>query len=269
MRDLLLHLAIMEGICRPVTSSFQTERLCLNDSDVIRTEISTEERQQVHEDDLVGCIYSLLTQLRKAKLEPSVNTTIIELMRSLLRFDYAEIAKRVCSVADAQILMDFIDSLTNDSYFLTQCVPDTARQATCLALEIHARVPVLPRSLFLNSDVCPGHDWYHRRFLTSISILCQGALLGRISDHNYIVPLSRIYERDGHEGDTDMYFVSSSASESKSLQEWREKSEPGSVEIIKAVSLTTSEQFVCKLFTDVRSGEGYSVSSLVWCCGFV
>ncbi|KAM6494515.1 hypothetical protein JOM56_010876 [Amanita muscaria] len=170
MRDLLLHLVIMEGICRPVTSSFQTERLCLNDSDVIRTEISTEERQHVHEDDLVGCIYSLLTQLRKAKLEPSVNTTIIELMRSLLRFDYAEIAKRVFSVADAQILMDFIDSLTNDSYFLTQCVPDTARQATGLALEIHARVPVLPRSLFSNSDVCPGHDWYHRRFLTSISV---------------------------------------------------------------------------------------------------
>ncbi|KAM6489913.1 hypothetical protein JOM56_014492 [Amanita muscaria] len=168
MRDLLLHLIIMEGSCRPVISSFQTERLCLNDSDVIRsTEISTEARQP---DDLVGCIYSLLTQLRKAKLEPSVNTTTIELMRSLLCFDYAEIAKRVFSVADAQILMDFIDSLTNDSYFLTQCVPDTARQAVCLALETYARVPVLPRSLFSNSDVCPGHDWYRRCFWTSISV---------------------------------------------------------------------------------------------------
>ncbi|KIL66772.1 hypothetical protein M378DRAFT_160265 [Amanita muscaria Koide BX008] len=245
MRDLLLHLVIMEGTCRPVTSSFQTERLCLNDSDVIENiEISTEARQHVHEDDLVGCIHSLLTQLRKAKLEPSVNTTTIELMRSLLRFDYAEIAKRVCSVADAQTLIDFIDSLTNDSYFLSHCVPDTARQAACLALEIDARVPVVPRSLFSNSDICPGHDWCSRGYWTNISIWCQGALLGRISDHNYIVPLLQIYE-----GDSDMHFVSSLANEIKSLKEWRERSSPSSVEIIKAVSLTTSEQFFLQTFS--------------------
>ena len=49
--------------------------------------------------------------------------------------------------------------LTNDDYFLSQCGSDTARNVACLGLEIYARVPVLPRALFANSDSRPGHEW--------------------------------------------------------------------------------------------------------------
>ncbi|KAM6496292.1 hypothetical protein JOM56_008998 [Amanita muscaria] len=229
MRDFLSHLTIMQGTCHPVTSN-QLVELYLNESDVNRSnERLIEAGQNVHEDDLVGCVYSLLSQLRKAKLEPSVNTTTINLICSLLCFDYAEIAKRVNSIADAQVLMDFIDSLTNDDYFLNKCGPDTACKLVRLAMEIYARVPVLPRSVFSNTDICPGRNWRGWGD-KNLEIRCQTALLRRILDHNYVVPLLRIYETDD-----DMWFVGSIASESKSLKEWRETSKPSSVERIRAM----------------------------------
>ncbi|KIL70495.1 hypothetical protein M378DRAFT_156650 [Amanita muscaria Koide BX008] len=229
MRDLLSHFIVMQGTSHPVTSFDQTMELCLNQSDVNKSsDIGAE--QNVCEDDLVGSVYSLLSQLRKAKLEPLANATTINLVCSLLCFDYAEIAKRVNSIADAQVLMDFIDSLTNDDYFLCQYGPDTACELVRLTLELYARVPVLPRSVFPDSDICAGHDDWRCPPNRNFEIRCQAALLRRISDHNYVVPLLRIYERND-----DLWFVDSIANESKSLKTWRDASKPSSVERIRAM----------------------------------
>ncbi|KAM6496312.1 hypothetical protein JOM56_009018 [Amanita muscaria] len=236
MRDLLLHLVIMQGTCPPVTSSIQTVQLCSNESDVNRSiDRLVKAEENGHENDLVGCIHSLLTQLRKTKLEPLASTTI-NLVCSLRSLDYAEIVKRVHSVADAQILMDFIDSLTNDEYFLSQCGPDTACNVASLALEIHARVPVLPRSLFSNRDSCPGHDW-DCSAIVNFGIIRQTALLSRISDRNYIVPL--LWRYDWPTNGIGVRFVDSIVNENISLKKWQETSNPSSIERIRVVSLTT------------------------------
>ncbi|KIL54222.1 hypothetical protein M378DRAFT_862622 [Amanita muscaria Koide BX008] len=119
--------------------------------------------------------------------------------------------------------------LTNDDHFLSQYGPDTACKMVRLALEIYARVPVLPRSVFSNGDVCPGHDW-RGRIDIDFEIRCQTALLRRISDHNYVVPLLRIYEKDDH-----LWFVDSITNESKSLQTWRHMPNRSSVKKIRAM----------------------------------
>ncbi|KAM6496280.1 Protein kinase-like domain containing protein, partial [Amanita muscaria] len=61
-------------------------------------------------------------------------------------------------------------------------------------------------------------------------IRCQTALLRRISDHNYVVPLLRIYERND-----DLWFVDSITNESKSLQTWRHMPNRSSVKKIRAM----------------------------------
>ena len=140
--------------------------------------------------------------------------------------------------------------LTNDDHFLSQCGPDMACKVVRLALEIYARVPVLPRPAFSNSDSCPGRDGdcrpdrnfevcdhiqsYIMNVIDALKIMCQTALLRRISDHNYVVPLLRIYTRDDR-----MLFVDNVTNESTSLMEWCFASKPSSIEKIRVVSLTT------------------------------
>ena len=139
--------------------------------------------------------------------------------------------------------------LTNDDHFLSQCGPDMACKVVRLALEIYARVPVLPLSVFSNSDICPGRDGdcrpdrnfevcdhiqsYIINVIDALKIMCQTALLRRISDHSYVVPLLRIYTRDDR-----MLFVDNVTDESNPLRHWR-YSKPSSIEKIRVVSLTT------------------------------
>ncbi|KAM6496268.1 Protein kinase-like domain containing protein [Amanita muscaria] len=76
----------------------------------------------------------------------------------------------------------------------------------------------------------PGHDEWRCPRTKFFELRCQTALLRRISDHNYVVPLLRIYERDDN-----LWFVDSITNESKSLKTWRDTSKPSSVARIRAM----------------------------------
>ncbi|KIL60410.1 hypothetical protein M378DRAFT_168146 [Amanita muscaria Koide BX008] len=109
-------------------------------------------------------------------------------MSSLLAFDYAETAARVRSISDAQKLIDLIVLLNNNECFLSQCGPDAARKAAHLASNIFAKVPILPLS-FLNRPA------RHSTFLgDTLEFICQNVLISNILDHNYILPVYKIYD---------------------------------------------------------------------------
>ncbi|KIL60746.1 hypothetical protein M378DRAFT_906077 [Amanita muscaria Koide BX008] len=118
------------------------------------------------EKDLNACLSSLLPRLRRRKLGISLGTDTIQLACSLLRFDRAEIAMKLRSILDAQSLMDIIDK-----YFCSDYTPGISRSAVRLALEIYARVPVLPRSLFAKGTVGPHHHiWPTSRSLSETEV---------------------------------------------------------------------------------------------------
>ncbi|KIL60401.1 hypothetical protein M378DRAFT_920186 [Amanita muscaria Koide BX008] len=117
-----------------------------------------------------------------------IDGSIIDHMSSLLAFDYAETAARVRSVSDAQKLIDLIDLLNNNESFLSQCGPDAARKAVHLASNIYARVPILPLPPSLHKPA------RHFEFLgAALELICQSVLISRILDHNYILPILKIY----------------------------------------------------------------------------
>lgn len=116
--------------------------------------VATEVEQVVLEkSDLDVCLSSVLVHLRETKLEFPPNAMTIDLICSLLNFDYVETALRVRSVSDGQLLVDVIDYLINNEDFQRRHSTTIARSAARLALEVHTRVPVLPRSLFCSDDL--------------------------------------------------------------------------------------------------------------------
>src|SRR6201995_5349618 len=85
-------------------------------------------------------------------------------MRTILDFDYAETASKICCVSDANNLVDFIchvsysidrrhmlicSQLISNKCFFQWWNSRVANNASLLALEIYARIPVVPQSLFL------------------------------------------------------------------------------------------------------------------------
>ncbi|KAM6494653.1 hypothetical protein JOM56_009276 [Amanita muscaria] len=140
----------------------------------------------------------------------------IGLMCSLLIFDYVEIAMKIRSISDAQVLMDVIDYLINNEDFLRRHSTAIARRLALLALEIYARVPVFPRSLFRPGDLSQrliyDCDWYSFESL----------FLARVLDRNYVHRLSWISKTE-----IDFEAVYDSVNEdNESLQEWRRRSNP-------------------------------------------
>ncbi|KIL55993.1 hypothetical protein M378DRAFT_549031 [Amanita muscaria Koide BX008] len=77
----------------------------------------------------------------------SPNKGVINLMGAVLRFDCSETVMRVRSLSDAQKLVDLLDYVIHAKNALH---PDAMRKARLLALNIFARVPIVPLSYFLN-----------------------------------------------------------------------------------------------------------------------
>ncbi|KIL60352.1 hypothetical protein M378DRAFT_922927 [Amanita muscaria Koide BX008] len=67
------------------------------------------EQTMLERSDLDVCLSLVLVHLQETKLEFPPCAMIIGLMYSLLSFDPVEIALRVRSISDAQVMMDVID----------------------------------------------------------------------------------------------------------------------------------------------------------------
>ncbi|KAM6499341.1 hypothetical protein JOM56_004849 [Amanita muscaria] len=150
MRDLLLHLVLLQGKSHHIAATFVPES---NMNETVTRRISTpvtEATQNIPETDLDSCLSALLSYHQQTNTTMVVNGAIIDRMSSLLAFDCAKIAARVRSISDAQQLIDLIDLLTDNECFLSQCGPNATRRAAYLASNVFARVPILPRSPFLN-----------------------------------------------------------------------------------------------------------------------
>ncbi|KAM6489684.1 hypothetical protein JOM56_014855 [Amanita muscaria] len=195
MRELLLHLVILQRKPQPIAAG-QAPYSNMNET---VTECSptlvTEARQKIPENNLDGCLSALLSCLHKANPALAVDTVMIERMSSLLAFDHAETVARVCSVTDAQNLIDIIDLLNNNETFLSQCSRDAAHKAALLVSEIYARVPLFPRSVFLNGPP-QQDDWFQESKSGDVELMCSTAFISRILDHNYLLPGFWIYEGD-------------------------------------------------------------------------
>ncbi|KAM6491224.1 hypothetical protein JOM56_013463 [Amanita muscaria] len=81
-------------------------------------------------------------------------------MRALVCFDPAETAMKIRSITDAENLVELIFCLNKNQCFKSW-FGVAADNATRLALALYGRVPVLPRSLFLNlADLDMGERTY-------------------------------------------------------------------------------------------------------------
>ncbi|KAM6499313.1 hypothetical protein JOM56_004821 [Amanita muscaria] len=216
MRDLLLHLVVLQGKSQHIFATHVPES---NMNETVTGWISgpvPESMQVIPETDLDSCLSVLLSSLQETNLTLVVDGAIIHHMSSLLAFDYAKTAARVRSVSDAQKLIHLIVLLNNNESFLRQCGPDAARKAAHLASKIYARVPILPLSL-LNRPA--GHSAI---LGFTLEFICQNVLISRILDHKYILPVLGIYgkqdELQGSFGNVD--------EQTELINKWLERSSP-------------------------------------------
>ncbi|KAM6499339.1 hypothetical protein JOM56_004847 [Amanita muscaria] len=218
MRELLLHLVILQGKLHPITV-VQAREPNMNE---------TEAQRNIPVKDLGSCLSVLLSCLQKMDSVMVVDRATTDHMFSLLAFDYAETAARVRSVPDAQKLIDLIDLLTNNESFLSQCSRrDAGCNAARLASEIFARVPLLPQSLVLNK---PGR-YIQGHISSSFELACQTAFISRILDHNHIVPVLGIYD----EGNRLRLVSGNENEQDESVREWLKRSNPNLVTRIRVI----------------------------------
>jgi serine/threonine protein kinase len=147
------------------------------------------------------------------------------------------------------------------------------RSASQLALEIYARMPLIPRSLFLNgvnieigdkSSVGHGRGTLtngrhkikatFRHCGSGISFTCQRALVWGTLTHENIMPLLGIYETMANGREKELYFIAPYM-EHGTLREWRQKVNPSGVivrdcmlEVARAVQHVHSLGFVFRWF---------------------
>ncbi|KAM6503620.1 hypothetical protein JOM56_000563 [Amanita muscaria] len=138
--DLLLHLACFRGAIQLQEPKYIG----------IRPLTATEEKQRIPQLDLDACLSLLLPNLKGLESQLSLNVDTIGLVRALVHFDPTETAMKVRSITDAQNLIELIFCLNKKQCFKSWSGA-AAHNATRLALAIYGRVPLLPRSLFLNS----------------------------------------------------------------------------------------------------------------------
>ncbi|KAM6501591.1 hypothetical protein JOM56_001568 [Amanita muscaria] len=139
--DLLLHLARFRGAIQLQEPKYIG----------ICPLTATEEKQRISQLDLDACLSLLLTNLRGAKCQLLLDVDTIGLVRALVHFDPIETAMKVRSITDAQNLIELISCL-NKNQCLKSWFGAVAHNATRLVLAIYGRVPLVPRSLFLNSS---------------------------------------------------------------------------------------------------------------------
>ncbi|KIL58832.1 hypothetical protein M378DRAFT_170104 [Amanita muscaria Koide BX008] len=225
MRDLLLHLTILQRISHPIAAAqvvqSNIEEAVTKWSRALATKVRNIKAKKKSD----SCFSLLISLLQKSNPVMTVDTAIIDCMSCLLAFDGSDTARRVRSVSDAQKLIDVVDLLINNRSFLRQCGPDVACQAAHLVSEIFARVPLLPESLFLNRPTNNG-GWVT---IGILEVVCQRALISRILDHNYILPVL------GIEASIDgLYFNHGSIYEQyESVDQWLQRSSPNFVTRIR------------------------------------
>ncbi|KIL57328.1 hypothetical protein M378DRAFT_395817 [Amanita muscaria Koide BX008] len=253
MRDLLLQLVVLQRNSRNI-ATIQAPESARNGTVTERNPAPvTKARENIPENDLDGCLSVLLSCLRGKNSVLAVNAAILDYMSSLLSFDCAETAARVRSVSDAQNLIDFIDLLTNNESFLDLFGPDARCKAAYLASEIFARVPVIPWSYFWNG---PNHQYHSdgpSRFMPrALESGCQTALIGRILDHNYTVPLLREYY---------LRFVGGNVNErNETFRGWPGRSNPFLVTKIRAVSCNDHlRNLVHGFVVDAQGSENHPI----------
>ncbi|KAM6492945.1 hypothetical protein JOM56_011079 [Amanita muscaria] len=138
--DLLLHLGCFRGAIQLQEPKYVG----------IRPLTAVEQRQSIPQLDLDTCLSLLLAELRSVESHLSLNVDAIGLVRALIRFDPTETAMKVRSIMDAQNLVELIFCLNRKQCFKSW-FGAAAHNATRLALAIYGRMPLLPRSLFLNN----------------------------------------------------------------------------------------------------------------------
>ncbi|KIL61221.1 hypothetical protein M378DRAFT_864269 [Amanita muscaria Koide BX008] len=114
MRHLLLHLAFCLGASDHALDSVLMAESHADGSEEIHSILPfvlTGTDKNALGKDLNTCLSSLLPRLRRRKLGIPLDTDMIQLVCSLLRFDHAEIAMRLRSILDAQSLIDVIDEV--------------------------------------------------------------------------------------------------------------------------------------------------------------
>ncbi|KIL60625.1 hypothetical protein M378DRAFT_912024 [Amanita muscaria Koide BX008] len=195
IRPLLLHLAIHR--CIDVAHNEVKEPVTKGNHTGVIPSFRPEAMQNPLGNDLDSSLSLLLTHLQETKLELSPTTTIINHTYSVLHFDCAEITLKVRSMSDAQVLVDLLVHLIDEKYILSQYKPDAMSKASQLVLNIFSRIPILPRSLFLNAkrigsdmpDVKAGMYGtfgYEMTTRSGIHGTCEAALVWRVLDQNYI-----------------------------------------------------------------------------------
>ncbi|KAM6490731.1 hypothetical protein JOM56_014074 [Amanita muscaria] len=173
--------------------------------------------------DLDDSLSKVLDHLRQTKLELPLSAMIIDLC-SLLSFDYVETAMKVRSISDGQVLVNVIDYLINNGDFFSRHATAIAHRAARLALEVHARVPVLPRSAFCSGDL-PQHSILNQYSLLS---LFTPMFMARILDHNYVLRVLWMF-KEGR-----LQIVHDSMNTCESLREWR-RSNSGLVMMLRVM----------------------------------
>jgi hypothetical protein len=190
-----------------------------------------------------------------------VSRKAVDLMRTILDFDCAETASKISSVSDAQNLVDFIFYVShsiNQHHMLihSQFVDNKlsfqwwnlrlASSASLLVLEIYARMPVVPQSLFLNKIYLRVDDEYYAQYQGKIALdwndcsinvskcvtfdndtlvisqkpACQSAILGKALSHKTIIPLLGICVHE------ETWWVVHDTVKERTLRQWRHSSNP-------------------------------------------
>jgi hypothetical protein len=161
---------------------------------------------------LDSCLSYLFVMLRVRK---SNLRLMAEPVQRLLTFDYTETVSKIDTIPDAQNLLDLIFYTIHNRKFPIRYGPDAMHTALQLALEIYARVPLIPQSLFMNGpDVQIGDKvkdsgvLYNgtlasgkhktkvmfRSFGSAMFFICQMALVWGTLSHENVLPLLGIYE---------------------------------------------------------------------------
>lgn len=221
IRDLLLHFAFLRGISstqltEPTAEEFEEH---IDDTVII-------------DDSLHSCLSPLLAHLRGPMSQSGpTDTEIMKQMCTVLYFDCVEIVARIPSLSDAQNLVDVIVDMLDEKHILNRCGPDANRKAILLVLEIYSKMPVLPRSLFLGGSARFDVEKWNCRS-SEIEILCQSALIGKILNSEYIVPVMRVCEEEGK-----FTFVGGNGyeRESLSLRRWRTRACPSFGTVIQVM----------------------------------
>ena len=121
---------------------------------------------------------SLCVQFRS-----QMSRNAVHLMRTILHFESTDTASKICNISDAQNLMDFACHVSHRiSRYCVLICPQlvsnkqifqwwnsrVASNASLLVLEIYARIPVVPRSLFLNEIGLEIHVQHQGKMASSL-----------------------------------------------------------------------------------------------------